>query len=97
MPVVQDFEPFVVDDNNVVPAERAAFFAASVLVQMLVEHRGEGPWIDEVHQNLRNSMDRHPPEDGWQGTEAEWRDAIAGELRMIFAHAHMVGSVRPKN
>lgn len=97
MAVIKEFKPLVVDENNVFAVAEAANFAASVLLQMLIEHRGSGAWVDEVHENMRNSLDRGAPPEGWPGSLELWREAQHGALDMVFAHQHMVGSVKPKN
>lgn len=86
-----------VDEETVFPALEAAHYAASILLQMLIDQRGVGPWIEEMHQNMRNGLDSGPPPEGWPGSLDIWRKAQHGALRSIFAHQHMVGSVKPKN
>lgn len=97
MAVIKEFEPIVVDEDNVFAVAEATNFAASVLLQMLIEQRGHGPWVNEVRENMRNSLDRSPPPDGWPFGDQVWRDAQHRAIDAIFAHQHMVGSVKPKN
>jgi len=97
MPVVENFEPPVVDEVTVFPSLEAASYAASVMIQMLVELRGAGPWIDEMHENMRRGLDGGLPPEGWPFGLKRWRSAQHSALAGIFAHQHMVGSVRPKN
>lgn len=98
MAKVENFEAGAVDEETVFPALQAANFAASVLLQMLIQQRGgHGTWIEEIHENMRNSLDRGAPDAAWQGDPARWRGAQHMALRAIFAHQHMVGSVKPPN
>ena len=97
MTKIEEFKPGTVDHETVFPALEASHFAASVMLQMLIELRGPGPWIQEMHENMRNSVDRQPPAKGWTTGKAQWRAAQHDALDAIFAHQHIVGSVRPKH
>lgn len=97
MAVIKNFQPPTLDEKTVFPACEASHYAASVLLQMLIDERGAGPWIEEVHQNMRNGLDRGPPPEGWPFGLDLWRSAQHGALDSIFMHQHMVGSVKPKN
>lgn len=97
MAKVENFEVGTVDEETVWPMHDAAHIVAGVLLQMLIDAKGDGPWVDEVHENFRRGVDREGPPEGWPGDPGRWREAQLAEFRMIFAHRHMVGSVKPKN
>jgi len=97
MAVIDELGVPTVDVETVFPALEAAHYAASVLLQMLIDRRGAGPWIDEMHQNMRNGLDKGPPPEGWPGSLELWQEAQHSALRAIFDHQHMVGSIKPKN
>lgn len=97
MAIVKNFEPPVVDDVKVFPSLEAAHYAACVMIQMLVDLKGPGPWVDEMHESMRKGLDSGPPPKGWPFGVKRWRDGQHSALNAIFAHQHMVGSVRPKN
>lgn len=97
MAVIKDFEQLTVDEETVWAVSDAAHIAAATFLQMLVQIRGDGAWVDEAHEHFRNGVDREGPPEGWPGSVEKWREAQLAEFRMIFAHRHMVGSVRPKN
>jgi hypothetical protein len=96
MAKIDEIETLTVDPYLVPAVAQASHAAACIFLQLLVEARGQGAWIDELHQDLRGYLERQPvPKGHGEWVEKRWVDMAKSELDVIFAHS-AVGDDIPK-
>jgi hypothetical protein len=90
MTKIDEIETLTVDPYLVPAVAQAAHSTACFLLQLLVEARGQGPWIDELYEDFREHLERQPiPKGHGKWVEERWLDMAKSELDLIFAHRNL--------